>query len=108
MPRSRVPSRDAKAISRRLKDFAQRRHGSVAALLRRLGVSARTGKSWTKRNDPSVPDVPTLLRFARDANLNLNWLLLGEGPDLRHREVKTPYGHFLATVEAELRATEEA
>jgi transcriptional regulator with XRE-family HTH domain len=108
MPRSRVSSRDAKAISNRFKDFARRRHKSVAALLKHLDVSDRTGKGWTRLKDPRVPDVPTLLRFARELNLSLDWLLLGEGPDLRHREVTTSYGHFLATIEAELRASERA
>jgi len=53
-----------------------------------------------------VPDVPVLVRFAREGNVNLNWLLLGEGAEVRQQEATTPDGHLLATIEAELRATE--
>ena len=106
MPRTKLPSRDALAISKRLKEFATRRFQSFAEFLRRLRVQPRTGKSWAKRRSPNVPDVPFLVRFAREANVNLNWLLLGEGTEVRQQKATTPDGHLLATIEAELRATE--
>jgi hypothetical protein len=106
VPRTKLPNREALAISKRLKEFATRRFESFAEFLRRHRIQPRTGKSWAKRGTPSVPDVPFLVRFAREANANLNWLLLGEGPDVRQREATTPDGQLLATIEAELRATE--
>jgi len=106
MPRTRLPPHDALGVSRRLKEFATRRFGTFAAFMKRLRVQARTGKTWARRKAPTVPDVPSLVRFARETNLNLNWLLLGEGPEVRQRDATTPDGHLLATIEAELRATE--
>lgn len=106
MPRTRLPPREALAVSKRLKEFATRRFGTFAAFLNRLRVPSRTGKSWAKLKTPNVPDVPFLVRCARETNINLNWWLLGEGPEVREREATTPDGHLLATIEAELRATE--
>jgi hypothetical protein len=106
MPRTGLPPHEALGVSRRLKEFATRRFGTFAAFLQRLRVQARTGKTWARRKTPTVPDVPSLVRFARETNLNLNWLLLGEGPEVRLRDATTPDGHLLATIEAELRATE--
>lgn len=82
MPRQRLQVRDARAVSRRLFSFVKERYGSWYRFERELGIPESTAKSWRGR-DPSVPDVPYLVQFAREANLNPTWLLIGEGEQLR-------------------------
>jgi len=50
--------------------------------------------------------VPQLLRLARETGLNLNWLLLGEPPELRITPQANPVEQVYAVIEAELRASE--
>ncbi len=107
MPKSKVTPRDAKGIRDRLKGFA-RRYGSWAEFLRRLKVPRTTGIAWSRLGSPGVPEVPILLRLAREANINLNWLLLGEGPELRERQADDPAERVKAALEAELRQSEDA
>ncbi len=47
-----------------------------------MGVPHNTAVGWFAP-DPRVPDPVWLVSLARSKNLNLNWLLLGEGPELR-------------------------
>lgn len=107
MPKSKVTPRDAKSIRDRLKAFA-RRYGSWAEFLRRLKVPRTTGIAWSRQSSPGVPEVPFLLRLAREANVSLNWLLLGEGPELRERSADDPAERVKAALEAELRQSEDA
>ena len=107
MPKTKVPAKDARAISKRLKDFAQRRYGSWAEFLRRLDIGRTTGVAWARvKKAPSVPEVPLLLRLAREANLSLDWLLLGDGPELREGHGISPAQSVEAAIEAELRQSE--
>lgn len=107
LPKSKVTPTDAKGIRDRLKAFAGR-YGSWADFLRTLNVPRTTGIAWSRLNRPGVPEVPFLLRLARKANLNLNWLLLGEGPVLRERPADDPAERVKAALEAELRQSEDA
>ncbi|MDP3909653.1 MAG: hypothetical protein Q8Q14_04620 [Gemmatimonadales bacterium] len=107
MPKSKVTPRDAKSIRDRLKTFAAR-YGSWAEFLRRVNVPRTTGIAWSRLDKPGVPEVPFLLRLSRDANVNLNWLLLGEGPMLRERQTDDPAERVKAALEAELRQSEDA
>lgn len=107
MPKSKVTPRDAKSIRDRLKAFAGR-YGSWAEFLRRLKVPRTTGIAWSRLDRPGVPEVPFMLRLAREANINLNWLLLGEGPELRERTTDDPAERVKAALEAELRQSEDA
>lgn len=107
MPKAKVPASDAKAISQRLRDFARRRYGSWEEFCTELDVRRTTGIAWTTK-DPSVPEVRHLLNLARKANMSLNWLLLGEGPELREKPTATDRAQLLAAIQAELRATTDA
>jgi len=105
--RTRPTAKDAEAICRRLNQFVHRRYGSWSAFEEEFGIPRTTRLGWSRRKNPSVPEVPILLRLAREANLNLNWLLLGESPELRVRPADNPVEQFYAIIEAELRATEK-
>ena len=107
MPKTKVPAKDARAISKRLKDFAQRRYGSWAEFLRNLDIGRTTGVAWARvKRAPSVPEVPLLLRLARETNVSLDWLLLGDGPELREGQGISPAHSVGAAIEAELRQSE--
>lgn len=107
MPKTKVAARDARAITKRLKDFAVRRYGSWAEFLRRLNIGRTTGVAWARvRRAPSVPEVPLLLRLARETNISLNWLLLGDGSELREGQGISQPGSFEAAIEAEFRQSE--
>ncbi len=107
MARTRPTAKDAEVICRRLNHFAHQRYGSWSAFEQEFGIPRTTRLGWSRRKNPSVPEVPILLRLAREANLNLNWLLLGELPELRVRAADSPVEQFYAIIEAELRATEK-
>jgi hypothetical protein len=47
-----------------------------------VGVAHSTAAAWF-HPDPSTPDTVAVVTLALRKNLNLNWLLLGEGPELR-------------------------
>ncbi|MFI5398933.1 MAG: hypothetical protein ACHQ9S_25665 [Candidatus Binatia bacterium] len=98
---------DAVAICRRLKQFGPR-FGTWGQFCLRFDIPRTTLTAWLRMAAPAMPDPGYLLRMARDGNLNLNWLLLGEGTELRERRTETPRGHALAAIAAELRATEPA
>ena len=107
MARTRPTTKDAEAICRRLNHFVHRRYGSWSAFEEAFAIPRTTRLGWSRRKNPSVPEVPILLRLAREANLNLNWLLLGETPELRVRPADNPVEQVYAIIEAELRATEK-
>jgi len=107
LPKSKVTPRDARTIRDRLRAFAGR-YGSWAEFLRCLKVPRTTGIAWSRLERPGVPEVPFLVRLAREANVNLNWLLLGEGPVLRERPTDDPAERVKAALEAELRQSEDA
>jgi len=98
---------DAVAISRRLKKY-MRRFGSQREFARRFDIPRSTLRSWTHREGPAVPDASYLLDLAADGNLSLDWLLLGEGTELRQRHTTTPQAALMAAIAAELKATESA
>ncbi len=108
MARTRPTAKDTDAICRRLNQFVHRRYGSWSAFEDMFGIPRTTRLGWSRRKNPSVPEVPILLRLAREANLSLNWLLLGEPPELRVRAADNPVEQLYAIIEAELRATEKA
>jgi hypothetical protein len=84
------------------------RYGSWSAFEQAFGIPRTTRLGWSRRKNPSVPEVPILLRVAREANLNLNWLMLGgEEPEVRVRPASKPVEQFYAIIEAELRASEK-
>jgi hypothetical protein len=106
-PGGSLRNSDALAISARLKVFA-RRFGSQTDFKERFNVPRSTLRSWTDNTEPAVPATAYLLEMAREGNLSLNWLLLGEGPVLRQRETTTRQAGLMAAIAAELQATEMA
>jgi len=107
VPRSRVKGQDAKAISQRLKDFVAKRYGSWEAFYKGLSISRTTADAWRGKT-PSVPDPLFLLHLGREANVNLDWLLLGRGHELFEYSADTPAERVENAIEAELRNTEDA
>ena len=102
-----VSDEDARAISERLKSFARERYDSWAKFIKKLGISRTTAVPWARvERTPSVPEVPRLLHLARATNVSLDWLLLGEGSEVRVRQEETPAGQVEAAIEAELRQSE--
>jgi len=111
MPRrkGRIYKKDIQAIAERLGRFV-RRFDKPSEFSRRFRVPRTTLRTWTQAGDvpPAIPDSAYLLMLAEEGNLNLNWLFLGEGSELRQRETTTPQGALMAAIAAELRTTEEA
>jgi hypothetical protein len=104
MARTGPPKSDARAISQRLIGFAERRYGSWERFYLTLDFPRTTAGAWRGKS-PRVPDPAALLRIARATNLNLNWLLLGEGEELRidPPASETEADRVEAVIQAELR-----
>lgn len=66
-----------------------------------LEASHSTVAGWF-HPDPSTMDTVSLVRLARKKNLNLNWLLLGEGPELRGISEGDVWERLRETLVAEL------
>ncbi len=81
MPRQRVEAARAKEIAWRLSSFVFKTFGSWYRFHQQSEVPRPTILAWHRKRDPSVPDVPYLLQFAADYQLNPLWLLLGIGPE---------------------------
>ena len=56
----------------------------------KLGTPHSTVAGWFDKEDPAIPEVVNCVKLARQENLSLNWLLLGEGPELLGATV--PFG----------------
>lgn len=74
---------EAKAICGRLARFIRDRFGSVYEFVRAFGLAHSTVQSWVSKANPRVPDSATLLSLAHETGISLDWLLLGEGSELR-------------------------
>lgn len=107
MARSRVSHSEAVMISARLREMAVRRYGSWEGFYKKLGISRTTAEAW-KGKSPSVPDPLFLIQLAREANINLNWLLLGRGHELFEYQPLTAGERVENAIEAELRNSEDA
>jgi transcriptional regulator with XRE-family HTH domain len=103
-----VPRSYVRAIAERLKEFMRRRYRTRLNFAERLGVPALTMRAWLRKTNPAIPDTYYLIVLAQETNLNLNWLLLGEGPELRQPAATGAEGEALRAIAAELRATEKA
>jgi len=103
-----VSARDARGIGTRLKEVARQTDGSWEKFYSAMGVPRSTAVTWARQDHPpSVPDATFLLTLAHKRNVDLNWLLLGEGPMFREQAAHTPQERVFAPVEAVLRSTEE-
>jgi transcriptional regulator with XRE-family HTH domain len=81
--RKALPLKERRAIRRRLLQHSDARELTRADLRDVLRCGDTTITQWLNRNDPSTPDVVSLVRLARREGVSLDWLLLGEG--VRHR-----------------------
>lgn len=80
--RARPLATDIHAVRRRLESFIRSRYESVYEFTRALGLAPSTVQSWIRREAPKIPDASSLIFLARATGVSLNWLVLGEGPDL--------------------------
>src|SRR5713101_7962584 len=78
-----VPAGEARRIAKRLRARIVDRDGSVYAFAKRTRLPPSTVQAWTRTTKPAVPDPARLLVLARDLGISLDYLLLGEGPELR-------------------------
>ena len=106
MGRSKVRASDAAAIRDRLSEFVKKHYSSANDFEQRLQVPKSTCDTWRSAGGTSIPDTYWLFRIAQESNLSIDWLLLGQGPMLRHRSAQTPVEQLRRAVEAELRQTE--
>lgn len=84
MPKSKrnLTLQERQSIRDRVRRFRERHYPSRQAMNRDAGVPHATASGWF-HTDPAMPDTVSLVRLAERKNLNLNWLLLGKGPELR-------------------------
>lgn len=104
MPKTKrnLSETERRAIRDRLADFQNRHYPDREAMNRDAGVPHSTACGWFNP-DPAVPDVVSLVRISERKNLSLNWLLLGEGPELRGIEPSAPiWPQLRQTMVAEL------
>ena len=100
-----VPFKEAQGIARRLGDFIRERYDSAADFDRKLGVPRTTRTGWTNTRDPRVPEAAYLIKLAREAEIDLSWLLLGRGHPIRVEptENASPEDLVSAIIKPELR-----
>jgi hypothetical protein len=93
---------ERRGIRDRLHQFRLRHYRTRQAMNRDAGVPHNTAAGWFDKN-PRTPDTVSLVRIAERKNLNLNWLLLGEGPELRGVDGPSEvWPHLRRTLVAEL------
>jgi hypothetical protein len=103
MPRRRSLAQQIRA---RLRDFIDTYVGSQYALERRCpGIGHSTVTGWFKAR-PTMPSATSIAELAKRANLNPNWLLLGEGPPLRGGAEGNILERYRDAVVAEVAAAE--
>lgn len=84
MPKEKrtLPLAERLAIRDRLEHFQKRNYRSRRAMLVSAKIPQGTAAAWFS-DDPTPPETVSVVRLSEKKNLNLNWLLLGEGPELR-------------------------
>jgi hypothetical protein len=80
--RKAVSDQDAKEISGRLWRHRRQYFTALSEFVAKIGLPPSTVSGWFAPEKPRTPDVPQLRVLAREANISLNWLLLGEPPQL--------------------------
>jgi hypothetical protein len=82
-PKTRKLALDTRrSIRDRLAAFVGRHYPSRRHMETDVEIAHSSAASWFN-SDPSTPDSVSLVKLAERKHLNLNWLLLGEGPELR-------------------------
>ena len=108
MTRTALPLRDRRAISKRLRSFVSHHYRSRRHFEKELELPHSTMSGWMDPLDPSGIDLPHLMRLARSTRINLHWLLVGEGAELRESRSEVPVEKLHALIEAQLRQSERA
>lgn len=83
--RPRVGDDDRKAIQKRMKWWYKtwRNSPSQAKWAESLDIGRTTVVGWFRKTAPTLPDLAYLLVMARKQGMSLNWLLLGDLPEMR-------------------------
>lgn len=82
MARVRMIKADLTALAERLEEVVRTvMVTSWEGFARRVRVASSTCTGW--KNKKNAPDTAALIRIARASGVSLDWLLLGEGPELR-------------------------
>ena len=77
--RSEAGQRQIRQILNRLNAWRNERSYTHEALAKRIGIARTTVTGWFG-DPPTAPAVEHLVKLANRERLNLNWLLLGQGP----------------------------
>jgi len=96
--------KDHTALTDRLRQWIQdHAYKSREAFADKVGIPRSTAAGWFSVKKPS-PELAHVLQIARSEHMNLNWLLLGDGPQLSG--ARSPYDKvrddLRATIAAEL------
>jgi len=73
----------ARQVKQRLEQFAKSRGGSWSKFMEDLGVRHTTASNWRNPKSSALPGIPKLVKLAERWHLSLDWLILGEGSELR-------------------------
>jgi hypothetical protein len=103
MPKTKrsLTAEQEQKISDRLRDFTNKHYPNRNQMNKDVGLAASTTTGWFGV-PPTPPDTVSLVRLAEVKNLNLNWLLLGEGTQLRGIQAPDVWPRLRETLIAEL------
>jgi hypothetical protein len=97
----KLPEEQVIAISERLREFVRRHYPNTNQMNKDVDLPPSTTTGWFGI-PPSTPDAVSLVKLAEIKNLNLNWLLLGEGTELRGISAPDVWPRLRQTLVAEL------
>ena len=75
------------AFALRLKNARETKHPTARAFAVRLGFEDETYRSW-ERGDRE-PNIQAICKIARELNVSLDYLILGDLPSISHRRANT-------------------
>jgi transcriptional regulator with XRE-family HTH domain len=84
-----VPSATAAQISARFRSFVAVHYETAYELTVALGLAHSTVQGWIHKTRARIPDTTTLVQLATDTGISLDWLLMGEGSELRGASMPT-------------------
>lgn len=96
-----LPKEIVQGISDRFRSFVNAHYPNRNQMNKDVGMAASTTTGWFGV-PPTPPDTVSLVLLAQQKNLNLNWLLLGEGTQLRGIHAPDVWPRLRETIVAEL------